>query len=306
METKPLVSILVTNYNNSKYLVESLESAISQSYQNTEIVIVDDKSTDDSVQVARDFINQHPDRHFTLFVSPENKGCPASKRKSVELSHGDYFVFLDSDDKMSVDAIEKLLEVMLAKNGYSIVYSTQYLCDEELVPQCLSSHCGPIPEGKSNLTSKTSHVSYLTLCSRKCYDQTSGFDVNAGLAEDQDLYYKMEEIAPVCCLDVPLYYYRKHGHNISYNPKSELGNLYWLLKAKTAAYYRRKKNHSKVPNLTKRGLFAIRLDYQIAKTISCRVQHKPWMGELFKVLLYTPFSVRKGFRGIKSICLSKK
>lgn len=306
MKDNPLVSILVTNYNNAVYIVESLESAVHQTYQNIEIVIVDDKSLDDSVDVAKSFVEHHPDFRFTLYVSPENKGCPFSKRKSVELSHGDYFLFLDSDDKMSNDAVEKLLEVMLDGNQYSIVYSGQYLCDGDLVPQCRSSYCGLIPEGESNLTSKTGHVSYLTLCSRECYDKTSGINVNAGLAEDQDFYYKMEEVAPVRFLNLPLYYYRKHDHNISYNASSTVRNKYWLMKAKTEAYYRRKRGHLKVPNLTKSQLLAIRLDFHITNASYCRAEHKPWRTELLKVLLYTPFSVRKGFRGIKTIFFGKK
>ena len=302
MKENPLVSILVTNYNNADYLVESLESAIHQTYQNIEIVIVDDKSKDDSVAVAQRFIDQHPEHQFTLFVSPENKGCPASKRKSVELCHGEYFIFLDSDDAITTDAIEQLLRVMMRDEGrYSIVYSAQYLCDGDLKPICLSDHCGRIPEGQSNLNSKTGHSSYVTLCSKKCYDQTSGININAGLAEDQDFYFKMEEVAPVCFVDIPMYFYRKHDHNISFNITSTTRNKYWLLKAKEDAYYRRKRNHSKVPNLTKRELFALRLDYHIINATFLRIEKKQWVSEFMRILLYTPFSIRKGLRGMKKI-----
>lgn len=302
----PLVSILVTNYNNSCFINESLDSAIRQTYHNTEIVFVDDQSTDDSVEVVEEYIKHHPEKPIILFVSPENKGCPASKRKCVDLCHGDYFVFLDSDDVAADDAIEKLMEVMMSRDKeYSIVYSDMYECDENLTPVSRSYCSGPIPDGQSNLNSKGGHVTFLTLCSKKCYDQTSGINVNAGLAEDQDFYFKMEEVAPVRYVDLPLYYYRKHDHNISYNASSTVRNKYWLMKAKTEAYYRRKRGRLKVPNLTKRELFAIRLDYHITNASYCRTEHKPWMGELFRVLLYTPFSVRKGFRGIKSIFSSK-
>lgn len=306
MKENPLVSVLVTNYNNADYIVESLESVVNQTYQNIEIVIVDDKSTDDSVRVAQSFIDDHPNYKFTLYVSPENRGCPCSKRKSVELCHGEYFIFLDSDDAITKDAIEQLLRVMLKeKDRYSIVYSTQYLCDVDLKPICLSGHCGRIPDGQSNLTSKSGHISYVTLCSKKYYDQTTGINVNAGLAEDQDFYFKMEEVAPVCFVDVPMYYYRKHDHNISFNVTSTVRNKYWLLKAREEAYYRRKRNHSKVPNLTKRELLALRLDYHIVNATSLRIEKKPWKSEFMRVLLYTPFSIRKGLRGMKKVLLLK-
>lgn len=303
-QANPLVSILVTNYNNAAYIVESLDSAIHQTYQNIEIVVVDDQSTDDSVNVVNRYISQHPEKPIVLFVSPENKGCPASKRKSVDLCHGDYFVFLDSDDAVTDDAIEKLMEVMMEQEGkYSIVYSNLYECDERLIPVSRSFCSGPIPDGQSNLNSKGGHVTFLTLCSKKCYDETSGFNVNAGLAEDQDFYFKMEEVAPVCYVDYPLYYYRKHDHNISFNVKSATRNQYWLLKAREDAYYRRKRNHSVVPNLTKRELQALRLDYHIINATSLRMEKAQWRGEFMKVLLLTPFSIRKGLRGMKKILL---
>lgn len=301
-QTYPLVSILVTNYNNAAYIVESLDSAIRQTYKNTEIVVVDDQSTDDSVELVNQFISQHPEKPMVLFVSPENKGCPGSKRKSVELCHGEYFIFLDSDDAITPDAVEQLLQVMLSEEGrYSIVYSAQYLCDGDLKPICLSDHCGRIPEGQSNLSSKSGHISYVTLCSKKYYDLTTGINVDAGLAEDQDFYFKMEEVAPVCYVDIPMYYYRKHDHNISFNVTSTTRNKYWLLKAREEAYYRRKRNHSTVPNLTKRELQALRLDYHIINATSLRMEKKQWGREFMRVLLYTPFSIRKGLRGMKKI-----
>lgn len=300
--TNPLVSILVTNYNNAAYIVESLDSAFRQTYKNTEIVVVDDQSTDDSVELVNKFISQHPEKPIVLFVSPENKGCPASKRKSVELCQGDYFVFLDSDDVLTDNAVEKLMEVMMEHEGkFSIVYSNLYECDERLVPVSLSFCSGPIPDGQSNLNSKGGHVTFLTLCSKKCYDETVGFNENAGLAEDQDFYFKMEEVAPVYYVDVPLYYYRKHDHNISYNVNRTVENLYWLMKAKTEAYYRRKKKHMNIPNITKRELFVLRLEYYIHKTDSCRREHQFWVGNFMKVIFYTPFSIRKGLRGMKRI-----
>ena len=70
---EPLVSILVANHNNAKYIGEALGSIVNQTYSNIEIVVVDDASTDDSVVVIEEFIKAHPDNSICLTSSRSNK-----------------------------------------------------------------------------------------------------------------------------------------------------------------------------------------------------------------------------------------
>jgi glycosyltransferase involved in cell wall biosynthesis len=221
MNDFPLASILIANYNNGKFITETLDSAINQSYKNIEIIIVDDASTDNSVELIENYIRLPPEYKIELFKNNFNYGCGRTKRKCVDIARGDFFAFLDPDDTIELNAVETLLEQFGLHPECSIVYSTHYLCNEQLEPQSISDWVGAIPAGQSHLNSTGGHISAFALCSKKCYDQTLGIDPKFVVSEDQDMYLKMEEVAPVFYFDKPLYYYRKHDNNISWNEKKQ-------------------------------------------------------------------------------------
>lgn len=244
----PLVSILIANYNNVRFIVEALESAMGQTYPNIEIVVIDDGSTDESVRAIENFIKTHPESRISFFKNSDNQGCGRVKRQCVEKSEGEYFCFLDPDDTILPEAVSRLMEVFVKHQECGIVYCTHYLCNEALEPQGVSGYPGPIPEGQSHLTSTGGHISALAVCSRRIYDRTSGINASYQVAEDQDLYLKMEECAPVFFVGTPMHYYRKHDHNTSWNEDVRAKNIYYRHRARAAAYRRRKR--SAIPNLT--------------------------------------------------------
>lgn len=247
----PLVSILVANYNNGRFIAETLHSAVKQTYPNTEIVIVDDGSEDDSLSVVEDFMATHPGVRIRLFKNSNNKGCGRIKRQCVELSEGEYFCFLDPEDTILPEAVATLMEVFKNHPVIGLVYCTHYLCNEKLEPQSVSTYPGRIPEGQSHLTSTEGHISALALCSRWVYEQTSGINASYQVSEDQDLYLKMEEKAPVFYVDKPMYFYRKHDHNTSWNENKVFNNYYWEFICQKAAYRRRRKQHLTADNISK-------------------------------------------------------
>lgn len=251
MNTKPLVSLLIANYNNGKFITETLLSAVNQTYSEIEIIVVDDASDDNSLEIIQMFIKQYPQFNIHLYRNYTNHGCGRVKRKCVDIVRGEYFAFLDPEDTIEPTAVEELLEFHLKHLKYSVVYSTHFLCNEKLEPQSISTWPGKIPEGQSHLTSTTGHISAFALCSKKDYDRTLGINPEYIVAEDQDLYLKMEEIAAVLYVDKPLYYYRKHDNNISWNDTKQRQNFYWYHQAELAAYKRRRKAHTQAVNYTR-------------------------------------------------------
>lgn len=272
----PLVSILVANYNNGRFIAETLESAVKQTYPSIEIVIVDDGSKDNSLQVIEGFKKSHSEANIKLFKNADNRGCGRIKRQCIELSQGEYFIFLDPEDTLTCDAIAILLAEHERGVEYSIVYGTHYLCDEQLRPQSVSSYPGPIPIGQSHLTSTEGHISAPALCRRSCYDRTEGINPTFYVSEDQDLYLKMEEVGPVLYVDKTLYYYRKHDNNTSWNEAKVFNNYYWKYHCVRSAYIRRKKNKSTLPNFTKREMDSLSLSYHIRFGKHCFKEGKPF------------------------------
>lgn len=103
----PLVSIIIPVYNAEDYLVETLESAIGQTWANKEIIIVDDGSTDQSLSIAKSYVNDS----IKVFHQ-ENKGASSARNYGLREAKGNYIQFLDADDLLSEDKIEKQLNIL--------------------------------------------------------------------------------------------------------------------------------------------------------------------------------------------------
>jgi len=110
-DKQPLVSIIVPMYNAEKYIAETIESVINQTYKNWELLIVDDCSTDSSRDIVRKYINK--DNRIKLIESETNFGGPARPRNiGIEHAKGDYIAFLDADDVWFPEKTEKQLYFM--------------------------------------------------------------------------------------------------------------------------------------------------------------------------------------------------
>lgn len=104
---KPLVSILIPAFNAQEWIADTLRSAISQTYEPKEIVVVDDGSTDDTLTIARQFESES-----IRVVTQKNQGAAAARNKAFSLSHGDYIQWLDADDLLAPDKIANQMRVL--------------------------------------------------------------------------------------------------------------------------------------------------------------------------------------------------
>jgi alpha-1,3-rhamnosyltransferase len=106
--TNPLVSIIVITYNSSKYVLETLESAKAQTYQNIELIISDDCSTDNTVELCNNWLMVNRQRFVNakIVTSPQNTGIPANCNRGVTASRGEWVKFIAGDDRLIVDCIE--------------------------------------------------------------------------------------------------------------------------------------------------------------------------------------------------------
>jgi len=103
---KSLVSIIIPCYNAAKWLKETIESVLSQTWPNKEIIIVDDGSTDNSLKIVRQYKS-----NLVKIITQENKGAPAARNAALKHSCGDYIQWLDADDILAPDKIERQMEV---------------------------------------------------------------------------------------------------------------------------------------------------------------------------------------------------
>lgn len=109
----PLVTLAIPVYNVSKFVKASLLSALNQTYQNIEFLIVDDKSTDNSMDIVHSVVNSHPRRDAVRIIDHVvNKGLGDTRNTSIKEATGDYIYFMDSDDVITPDCIERLVAYM--------------------------------------------------------------------------------------------------------------------------------------------------------------------------------------------------
>ena len=120
MSNNNLVSIIMPTYNAVKYIRESIQSILDQTYENWELIVVDDCSVDETVSV----INTYVDDRIHLVKLPENKGAAVARNTALENVSGKYIAFLDSDDLWHKEKLSKQLKFM-QDNNY-LFTSTDY------------------------------------------------------------------------------------------------------------------------------------------------------------------------------------
>ena len=119
------VSVITPLYNSEKYIAEAIDSVLLQSYTDFEMIIIDDCSQDNSVNI----VNSYNDKRIQLICLKENNGAGVARNKGIDLAKGRYIAFLDSDDQWLPNKLEKQINFMRAKN-VPFCFSSFYLMDD--------------------------------------------------------------------------------------------------------------------------------------------------------------------------------
>jgi len=234
-----LFSVLIANYNNASYLQEAIDSVLEQTYTNWEVILVDDKSTDDS-QLIYDKYKDDP--RFRIYYNDKNRGCGYTKRRCAELANGELCGFLDPDDALMPTALEVMVKAHTEHPECSLIYSTCYrYSGDKNAEMPIWDYIGEIPEDSDFLIYKKKLVSHFVSFKTSAYQKTEGIDPSLTAAVDRDLYYKLEEYGRLLHLPIPLYYYRiNNEHSISIGSKEADQNAYYnCIKSELNAICRR-------------------------------------------------------------------
>ncbi len=127
----PLVSIGVGSYNNARFIRETLNSIAAQTYQNIEIIINDDCSTDNSIEVIENWISEHRNLEIVLLKNDQNRGLCKSINNMLSIYKGDYLCLIASDDKYLPDFVmTRVNHLKSTSDQVGICYSKSFLIDE--------------------------------------------------------------------------------------------------------------------------------------------------------------------------------
>lgn len=121
MKRYPKISVLIPNYNSAKYLPEAIESVLNQSLDDFELIIVDNKSNDNSIEIVENYMKK--DKRIQLYINDNNIGMYRNFNQALLYSKGEYIKFLNSDDKLHYKNLEILSNILDKKQSVSIVTS---------------------------------------------------------------------------------------------------------------------------------------------------------------------------------------
>lgn len=130
MVNKPLISVIITNYNYGQFIGRAIKSILAQTYSNIELIIINDGSTDDSDEIIQNILSKNIDRNIT-YVNRENKGVVFSRNEGIELAKGEYICYLDADDYFNPSYISKSYNIAL-QSGADVVYPNWHFVGEWL------------------------------------------------------------------------------------------------------------------------------------------------------------------------------
>ena len=226
---KPLISIIIPIYNQGEYLDDCLKSVINQTYQNIEIICINDGSTDDSWSIIQKYKNKD---HRIVAINQKNQGVYSSRCNGVRIAKGEYISFLDSDDILDICFIEKL---------YSYIIS-----DKVKIVRC---NFKKIKSGKyiNNNTNLECGLFFKNEFENKIYNNiVSSFDLNSvcmqlvdstiakeaikkkyKLGYGEDLIFNcslLNKVDSIRIIDDCLYYYRSNDK--SYSKNNSLDSVY--------------------------------------------------------------------------------
>jgi len=186
MSNQPLMSIIVPTYNRESFIVEAIQSVLEQTYSNWELIIVDDGSTDNTLETIKDIITD--DR--ISYYHQKNQGQSVARNVGINKSTGEYICFLDSDNKWLQNRLEISVKVILNNPQVDIVYGDSISIDiqgHEISRHVMKKYSGHVTKEliKDNFISMNAAIA-----KKKCFDEMGAFNEKDRLAEDYELWLR--------------------------------------------------------------------------------------------------------------------
>jgi glycosyltransferase involved in cell wall biosynthesis len=208
-ERFPLVSIIIPCYNRARYLPEAIQSALSQTHLNIEVVIVNDGSVDNTAEVAA--------RYPTLrYLEQANRGVAEARNSGFEVSKGDYVQFLDADDRLTPQSVESHLRCFREHPGVGFVVGDIEWINEE--GRCFGkANSALLRSNHYEELLKVNHVAntIATLFDRSVFRKIGGFNGFFSPAEDFELLLRAARTFPSAHHSTVVAQYRRHTTNTS-------------------------------------------------------------------------------------------
>ena len=216
-----LVSICMPAYNSSTYIAGTLDSIRKQRYQNWELIVADDASTDGTKEIVEEFARQVPQK-VSYIRNKKNLGVAATRNVAADNSKGNWIAMMDSDDLWHEDHLSSLVSTSLAHPDCDLVHGSVRIFDSQtgkiIFRQSLADETinqFPISLFTGSYSIQTCSV----MITRKLYESTGGSDINFKYADDLELWFRCARGGfKFAFTGKETCYYRKHPAGLSSQP----------------------------------------------------------------------------------------
>lgn len=203
------VSVVITCYNQARFLADAVESVLGQTLRADEILVVDDGSTDDAHGVAARYRD-------VRFVRQQNQGLSCARNAGLRATRSRYVVFLDADDRLLSGALEAGVSCIASHAECAFVSGHYRMIDADGNPlRSESRACVVRDHYRELLQDNYIGMHAAVLYRREVLEQAGGFDRSLRACEDYELYLRIARTWPVRCHDRVVAEYRWHGANMS-------------------------------------------------------------------------------------------
>lgn len=230
---KPLVSVITPLFNSERYISETIESVLSQTYDNWEMLIVDNCSTDNSRNIVKEHIKR--DERIKLIELAFNSGGPARPRNiGLQNARGAYIAFLDADDIWHRAKLEKQVDFFIQNKDFYLLYSPIYIMKDGAVIKKMKPARGKMKSGYifEALFLSDNFIACSTVMVRNEKELGIYFDEDRRLiaVEDFDLWLRIARDKKIGFIYEPLLTYRVHDGNASRGNVSRILRHWALMK----------------------------------------------------------------------------
>ena len=209
-----MISVVIPLYNKERSIVSTIESVVTQTYKDWELIIVDDGSTDNSLEVVKNFVDglKIEDRRLKI-VSQKNAGVSAARNAGIMAAKGEYVAFLDADDWWEPTYLEvsaKLIEDYPGAGIYGTHHGNMYGDSKQEVPSLYPNHRGEIWNPWLN---GSPYWTNSVIIAKRVFQTIPPFDERMSYGEDMDMWYRVMLSYPCVYEDIALSYYRVDSEN---------------------------------------------------------------------------------------------
>lgn len=253
MNNNPLVSIVVITYNSSRYVLETLDSIKLQTYQNLELIVSDDCSTDNTVELCNNWLRENGKLFYSveLITSSNNTGISANCNRGMKLCSGEWVMLIAGDDLYTKDAVWKFVEYIDKYKQTEIVLSWCYEFTDSINTKRVKELYIPERNSKQQLLfmlKNDVNIAGCAIFANKLTLHTVGYyDENFRMFEDYPFIIKcLNSGIQISIIHSPLKYYRENSITSVSSNNSGLGDsirkfqqeVYWKLLLKHSLYLR--------------------------------------------------------------------